>query len=89
MSDNDCFPVEYGTLSHMFHLMMYFFQYITGIAFKCNGLLWCIVGVFVCIGIWAQLILYMVSTDPVKRFVDFSLFSGTEDNVKYIVEYRG
>ena len=47
----DVFPVEYGTISHMFHLIICFFWYVTAITLMWNGVKCLIVDIFVWIGI--------------------------------------
>ena len=42
----------------------------------------CSVGIFVCIGIWSQLRIYIVPIDTVKRFVDLNLYRGIPYHVK-------
>ena len=49
----DVVPVKYGTLDQIFHLNMWFFQFIIGI-------------VLVRIGIWTKLRIYRVLPDPVR-----------------------
>ena len=59
-------PVEYGTFDQTFHLMMWFFQFITGITFTWDYLIGCSVALLVWIGIWTKLRIYRVPPDPVR-----------------------
>ena len=43
----DVVSLKYGTLAHMSHLMKYFLRFDTGIAYRCDGAMWCIVDIFV------------------------------------------
>ena len=61
----DVIPVEYGSFDHTFHLTMWFFQFINGINFKWNYLLWRFIALLVWIGLWTKLRIYEVSPDPV------------------------
>ena len=45
-------PVEYKTLSQMFHLMEYFFQFDTGIHFRFDAVMWLIFALFLWISLW-------------------------------------
>ena len=62
----DVVPVEYGTFAQTFHLMMWFFQFITGITFKWYYVIWCSISLLVWIGIRTKLIIYRVPLDPVR-----------------------
>ena len=64
----DAVPVDYGTFSHTFHLTMWFFQFITGVTFKWDYVMWCIISLLVCIGILTKLIIYRVPPDPVRWY---------------------
>ena len=59
-------PVEYGTFAQKFHLTVWFFQFITGIIFNWDYVIWCNVALLVWIGIWTKLIIYRVPPDPVR-----------------------
>ena len=59
-------PVEYGTFSLIFHLVVYFFKYITGISSRGDYVLWCIFALLLCIGIWNNLSIYIVTPDRIK-----------------------
>ena len=59
-------PVEYGTFNHTFHLMMWLFQYITGINFKWDYLIRCSVALLVWIDLWTKLRIYRVPPDSVR-----------------------
>ena len=48
----DVVPVEYGNFAQTFHLKMWFFQFITGVYFKCDYVLWHVIALLVCIGLW-------------------------------------
>ena len=63
----DVVPVEYGTFTQIFHLTMLLFQFITGIAFNWDYVIWRIVALLVWISIWTKLIIYKVPPDPVRR----------------------
>ena len=62
----DVVTVEYGKFAQIFHLTMWFFQFITGITFKW----YCVIGssfiTLVWIGIWTKLRIYRVPPDPVR-----------------------
>ena len=62
----DIVPVEYGTLSHTFHLNMLFFHFISGITFKWDYVIRCSVALLVWIGIWTKLRIFRVPPDPVR-----------------------
>ena len=62
----DVFPVEYRTFSQIFHLTMWFFQFITGITFKWDHVIRCIIYMLVWIGLWTKLRIYRVPPDPVR-----------------------
>ena len=51
----DVVPVEYGTFSQKFHLKMWLFQFITGITFKLDYVIWSIIALLVWIGLWTKL----------------------------------
>ena len=60
----------------MEHLPRYYtlwciFQFVTGITFSWEGVMWWIVAIFVWIGLWNQLRIYMVPTDLIKLFDGF------------------
>ena len=57
-------PVEYRTFAQIFHLTVWFFQFITGINFKCDYVMWSIIALLVWIGLWTKLIIYWVNSDP-------------------------
>ena len=59
-------PVEYGTFTQIFHLMMWFFQFITGIYFKWDYEIRQSVALLVWIGIWTKLRICRVPPDPVR-----------------------
>ena len=48
----DVVPVKYGIFDQMFHLMMWFFHFITGITFKWDYVLWIIIDMLVWNGLW-------------------------------------
>ena len=48
----DVVTVDYGTFSQTFHLMMWFFQFITSITFKRDYLMWRIIALLDWIGLW-------------------------------------
>ena len=62
----DVVTVEYGTFAHTFHLIMCFFQFINGIAFKCDYALWCLIDMMHWIGLRTKFSIYEVPPDPVK-----------------------
>ena len=62
----DVVPAEYRTFAQTFHLMMWFFQFITGIAFKWDDLIGRSVALLVWIGLWTKLRIYRVTIDPVR-----------------------
>ena len=45
--------VEYGKIAHMFYSMMWFLQSVTENIFRFNGVIWCIIALFLRIGILA------------------------------------
>ena len=62
----DVITVEHGTFSQTFNLTMWFFQFITGITFKWDQVIWSSIDLLVWIGIWNKLIIYTVPPDPVR-----------------------
>ena len=62
----DVVPVEYGTFTQKFHLTMWFFQFITGIAFKWDYVIRRSVAMLIWIGLWTRLRIYRVPPDPVR-----------------------
>ena len=61
----DIVPVEYVTFNQTFHLMVWLFQFITGINFKWDYLIGCSVALLVYISLWNKLIIYRVPPDSV------------------------
>ena len=59
-------PVQYGTFTQIFHLTMSFFQFITGINFKWDYVLWNIISLLVWIGLCTKLSIYKIPPDPVR-----------------------
>ena len=62
----DIVPVEYGTFAQIFHLAMWFFQFITGVTLKWDYVIGCSVSLLVWIGLWTKLRIYRVPPDPVR-----------------------
>ena len=62
----DVVPVEYGTYAQTFHLKIWFFWFITGITFKWDYLMWCIIALMVWIFLLTKLRIYRVPPDPVR-----------------------
>ena len=62
----DVVPVEYGTFAQTFHLTMWFFQFINGLTFKWDYVIWRSISLLVWIGIWTRLKIYRVPPDPVR-----------------------
>ena len=62
----DLVPVVYGTFAQTFNLMMWLFQFITGINFKWNYVIGRIVVLLVWIVLWTKLRIYRVPPDPVR-----------------------
>ena len=60
----DVVPVEYGTFFQTFHLTMWFYQSINGVALKWYCIQWCIIGLLVWIGLWTKLRIYIVLIYP-------------------------
>ena len=58
--------VEYGTFTQTFHLTMWFFQFITGIAFKWDYFLWHFIDLLVGTGRWTKLRIYRVPIDTFR-----------------------
>ena len=56
----DVVPVEYEKFAQIFHLTMWFFQFITGITFKWDYVIGCSVDMLVWIGLWTKLRIYRV-----------------------------
>ena len=82
-------PLKYGTLDHMFHLIIWLFCHVTAIILiynsvkwctvsvinlRYNRVKWCIVALFVWVGIWNYLRIYRLPIDPVKKFVALKCF---------------
>ena len=62
----DVVPVEYGTFTQTFHLMVWFFQFITGNTFKWDYAIGQSVAMLIWIGFWTKSIIYRVPPDPVR-----------------------
>ena len=62
----DVVPVEYGIFAQIFHFTMWFFQFITGINFEWNYVMWRIISLLVCIGLWTKSRIYRVHPHPVR-----------------------
>ena len=59
----DVVPLYYGTLAQTFHLVMWFFHNITGIAYKWDYVMWRIISLLFLIGLLKKLISYRVPPD--------------------------
>ena len=59
-------PVDYGTFAQTFHLLMWFFQVLTGITFKSDYVIGRNVALLVWIGLWNKLRIYRVPPYPVR-----------------------
>ena len=59
-------PLDYITLSQIFHLTMWFFQFISGITFNWDYVIGRSFALLVWIGLWTKLIFYRVPPDPVR-----------------------
>ena len=64
----DVVPVDYWTFTQTFHLTMWFFRFINGIAFKWYYVMWRIIALLVWIGLWIKLRIYLVPSDPVRWY---------------------
>ena len=64
----DVAPVEYGTFTQEFHLMIWFFQFINGIAFNWDYVIRRSVDLLVWIGLWNKLRIYRFPTDQVRWY---------------------
>ena len=62
----DVVPVEYVTFAQTFHLTIWYFQFITGITFKWDNLIWLSIALLVWIDICTKLGIYSVPPDPVR-----------------------
>ena len=62
----DVVPVEYVTFAQIFHLTMWFFQFIAGIIFKLDYVIGQIVVLLVWISLWNKLRIYRVPPDLVR-----------------------
>ena len=62
----DVVPVEYGTFTQTFHLMMWLLHFITGITFKWYYVIWRSIALMVWIDISTKLRIYRVSPDPIR-----------------------
>ena len=58
-------PVEYRRFSHIFHLRMWFFPFITGINLKWDYLMWYILFLLAWIGLCTKLSIYKVPPNAV------------------------
>ena len=56
----------YGTFATTFHFTMCFFQFINGINFKWDYVMWSIIVMLVWIGLWTKLSIYKVPSYPVR-----------------------
>ena len=59
-------PEEYVTFAQTFHLTIWFFQFITGINFKWDYVMWHIIDLLVWIVLWTKLIIYRVPPNQVR-----------------------
>ena len=57
-------PMEYGTFTQTINLTIWDFQFITGITFKWDYVMWHIIALMVWIGRWAKLRIYKVPPRP-------------------------
>ena len=64
----DMVPVEYGNFSQKFNLKIWFFQFITGITFKWDHVMWNVISLLMWIGICTKLSIYRVPTDPARWY---------------------
>ena len=55
----DVVPLQYRTIAHMFHLMKYLFKFDTEINFRCAGVMWWIVALFLWVSIWTVATIHM------------------------------
>ena len=62
----DVVPVAYATFAQIFHLTMWFFQFINGINIKWDYVIRRSVALLVWIGLWTKLRIYRVPPDPVR-----------------------
>ena len=62
----DVVPVEYVTLAQKFHLKMWLFQFITGMTFKWDHVIYRSIAILVWIGIWNKLRIYRFPPDPIR-----------------------
>ena len=62
----DVVPVEYGTFPLIFNLEMWFFQFITGINFKWDYVMFQNIDLLMWIGLWTKLKIYRLPPDPVR-----------------------
>ena len=62
----DVVTVEYGTFTQIFHLKMWFFQFITEINFNWYYVIYSSIALLVWIGLWTKLIIYRVTPDQVR-----------------------
>ena len=65
-TSKDVVPVEYGTFAQTFLLTMRFLQFITGITFKWDYVIWRSIALMAWIGLWTKFIIYRVPPDPVR-----------------------
>ena len=65
-------PVEYGTFTQRFHLMMWLFQFITGIYFKWDYEISQSVALLVWIGIWINGPILDRKIGPLRPLTDLS-----------------
>ena len=72
----DVEPVEYGKFAQTFHLTMWFFQFITGIAFKRDYVIGRSVALLIWIDIWTKLRIYRAPPDPVRWLAEVLDFYG-------------
>ena len=62
----DVVPVDDGKFSQTLNLTVWLFNLITGINLKWEYVLWCIIALLVCIGIWTKFRVYKLPPDPVR-----------------------
>ena len=77
--------VEYGIFPHMFHLEIWFFQFINGINLMWDYVLWNILDVLVWIGLWKFLRIYRVSPYPLKWYCWGFVYMWQEFTMIYMI----
>ena len=54
MDEYGCGSIGVRNIYHIIYSKMWFYQFINGVAFRWYSVLWCIISLLMCIGIWKK-----------------------------------